>query len=454
MFSNSPTTLIQETSHHNIPLSLWWLTTFHLIIIIIIIIIMNPKRRRHVYLLDFACYKPNPKCMCTKDMFLECLKSTGRFPDESLDFQRKILDKSGLGQRTHMPEALLEIPPNICLAEAAKETESVMVGAIDEVLRKTKVKAEEIGIIVTNCSLLNTTPSLSSMVVNHYRLKDDILSYNLSGMGCSAGLVAIDLAKRLLQVHPNSYALVISTENINGGSYTGNNRSMLLSNCLFRMGGAAVLLSNLNSDSNRSKYYLKHIVRTHKGSQDYCYNSVMQKEDDDNITGVALSKDIMSSAGQALKANISTLGIYVLPRMEQLKFLLNLIARKSFKKMVIKCYTPDFKLAFEHFCIHTGGKAVQDEMQKTLELSDWHMEPSRMSLYRYGNTSSSSVWYELAYCEAKGRIKKGNRIWQIAFGSGFKCNSAVWCALRTIDPKHEKNLWTNEINEFPTDTEN
>jgi 3-ketoacyl-CoA synthase len=38
------------------------------------------------------------------------------------------------------------------------------------------------------------------MVINHYKLKHQILCYNLSGMGCSAGLIAIDLAKQLLQV--------------------------------------------------------------------------------------------------------------------------------------------------------------------------------------------------------------------------------------------------------------
>nr|GEY15704.1 3-ketoacyl-CoA synthase 11-like [Tanacetum cinerariifolium] len=76
------------------------------------------------------------------------------------------------------------------------------------------------------------------------------------------------------------------------------------------------------------------------------------------------------------------------------------------------------------------------------------MEASRMTLYRYGNTSSSSIWYELAYMEAKGQMKKGNRVWQIAFGSGFKCNSVIWHALKTIDHDHS-NSWADEIGGYP-----
>jgi 3-ketoacyl-CoA synthase len=224
---------------------------------------------------------------------------------------------------------------------------------------------------------------------------------------------------------------------------------MLVSNCLFRVGGAAILLSNISSDSNRSKYHLKHIVRTHKGSQDNCYNSIIQQEDETNkITGISLSKDLMNSAGFALKANIMTLGKSVLPLLEQLKYVSTILAKKYFNNKM-KVYTPDFKSCFEHFCIHTGGKAVQDEIQKVLGLSDYQIEPSRMTLYRYGNTSSSSVWYVLAYCEAKGRIRKGDRIWQIAFGSGFKCNTAVWCALRNVDPIKEINPWSDEVQDFP-----
>ena len=51
--------------------------------------------------------------------------------------------------------------------------------------------------------------------------------------------------------------------------------------------------------------------------------------------------------------------------------------------------------------------------------------------------------------EAKDRIKKGDRIWQIAFGSGFNCISAVCCALRT-DVSMGKNPQKDEILEFPT----
>ncbi|GAA0143316.1 hypothetical protein LIER_04032 [Lithospermum erythrorhizon] len=403
---------------------------------------------RKINLVDFSCYKPDPSFTCPKELFMHISIHSRSFTESNLGFQKRISERSGLGEKTYFPRALLEIPAKPCMAEARKEAEMVMFGAIDELLAKTCVKAHDIGILVVNCSLFNPTPSLSAMIVNHYKLRENVLSYNLGGMGCSAGLISIDLAKQLLQVQPNSYALVVSMENITLNWYTGNNRSMLVSNCIFRMGGAAILLSNRSSDRGLSKYQLIHTVRTHKGAENRSYGCVFQEEDEARKIGVALSKDVMAVAGEALKTNITTLGPLVLPMSEQVLFFVTLVSRKVFN-MKIKPYIPDFKLAFEHFCIHAGGRAVLDEIEKNLELTEWHMEPSRMTLYRFGNTSSSSLWYELAYSEAKGRIKRGDRIWQIAFGSGFKCNSVVWKALRSIDPAKEKNPWMEEIDEFP-----
>ncbi|KAL3506013.1 hypothetical protein ACH5RR_031395 [Cinchona calisaya] len=419
-------------------------------LIVLLGILYYVTRARKVYLVDFACYKPRPELMCSTELYMEVSRRTGKFNEENLAFMKKILERSGFGQKTYTAEAFLSIPHNPCMAEARKEAEMVMFGSIDQLLAKTCVKVKDIGILVVNCSVFCPTPSLSATVVNHYKLRGNILSYNLGGMGCSAGLISIDLAKQLLQVHPNSYALVVSMESLTLNRYFGDNKSMLVTNCLFRVGGAAIMLSNKSSDRPRSKYQLIHTVRTHKGADEKSYTCVFQEEDEENKAGISLSKDLMVVAGEALKTNIMTLGPLVLPMSEQILFFATLVARKFFK-IKIKPYIPDFKLAFEHFCIHAGGRAVLDEIEKNLGLSEWHMEPSRMTLYRFGNTSSSSLWYEMAYSEAKGRIKKGDRTWQIAFGSGFKCNSAVWLALRTIDPAKEKNPWMDEIGEFPVD---
>ncbi|KAL2904171.1 3-ketoacyl-CoA synthase 20 [Bienertia sinuspersici] len=118
----------------------------------------------------------------------------------------------------------------------------------------------------------------------------------------------------------------------------------------------------------------------------------------------------MSVGGDALKATITTLGHLVLPLLEQLKFLITIADKKIFRTRKIKQYLPNSKLNIEHFCIHVGGRVVLDELENKFRLSKWHMEPSRMTLYRYGNTSSSSLWYELAYLEAKGKVKRVTRL--------------------------------------------
>ncbi|KAJ0976353.1 hypothetical protein J5N97_018318 [Dioscorea zingiberensis] len=389
---------------------------------------------------------PSEDFSFTNESIIENLEKRGTFTPENVAFQKKILERSGIGQSTYLPKTMLTMQ-SPGMVEARQEAEMVIFGVIDELLEKTMFKNTNINFLILNCSGLYPTPSLSAMIINRYHMREDLKVYNLSGMGCSAGLISLHLASQLLKVHRNSYALIVSTESITQNVYYGNNRSMLLANCLFRMGGVALLLSNRVTDRNSAKYRVMNMVRTHTGGSDDSYKCVSYEEDDSGYLGVALSKNLMLVAGEALKTNIMTLGPQVLPISEKLRFLTNLLGRKVFK-MKISAYVPDFKLAFDHFCIHAGGRTILDEMEKSLKLNEWDMEPSRMTLYRFGNTSSSSLWYELAYTEEKGRIKKGDRIWQIAFGSGFKCNSVVWRALRNVEPQR-RSPWVDEIDQFP-----
>ncbi|WZZ76709.1 hypothetical protein YC2023_088079 [Brassica napus] len=232
--------------------------------------------------------------------------------DYLMDFVTKILERSGLGQETYVPEGLHCLPVEQTMAGSRKETEEVIIGAVDNLFHNTGISPSDRGILVVNSSTFNPTPSLSIIIVNKYKLRKNIKSLNLVGMGCSAGVIAVDVAKSLLQVHRNTYALVVRTENITQNLYVGNNKSMLVTNCLFRVGGAAVLLSNLSKDRKPAKYQLVHTVRVHTGADDRSYGCATQEEDEDGVVGVTLSKDLPTVAARTLKINIATLGLGML----------------------------------------------------------------------------------------------------------------------------------------------
>lgn len=402
---------------------------------------------RSVYLVDYSCFKPPGSCRAPFATFLEHSSLNVKDNPKAVEFQMRILERSGLGDETALPLAIRYLPPEPTASASQEEAETVIFSSVDSLIEKTGVDPKDIDILIVNCSLFAPTPSISAMVVNRYKLRSNVKSFNLSGMGCSAGLISIDLARHLLHIHPDSNALIVSTEIITPNYYQGNERAMLLPNCLFRMGGAAILLSNKRKDRARSKYRLTHVVRTHKGSDIKAYKCVYEDEDEEGKVGIRLDKDLMRIAGESLKSNITTLGPLVLPALEQLMFLYSLIGRKIFDTKM-NPYLPDFKKAFEHLCIHAGGRAVIDELEKNLQLSAEHVEASRMTLHRFGNTSSSSLWYELCYIESKGRMKKGDRVWQIAFGSGFKCNSAVWKCNRAISTPAD-TPWLDCIDRYP-----
>ncbi|KAF6266311.1 FAE1/Type III polyketide synthase-like protein-domain-containing protein [Scenedesmus sp. NREL 46B-D3] len=384
-----------------------------------------------IYLVDYIAQRPDDSWKHSRLDSEAYAENSQVFTPEAVDFQRKVLWFGGLGNETYLPPWLGNYPQTTSMEKAKLEFDLVVVRACTDLLEKTGVKPSQVGILVVNCSLFCPTPSLCAHIMNHFKMGKSTITYNLGGMGCSASPIAVDLARQMLQLYPDTYALVVSTENITQNMYKGTQRSMLIPNVLFRVGGAAMLMTNKRSEAWRAKYKLDSVVRTTLSGDDTSYNCVMEMEDSLGNRGVKLSKELMKIAGKSLKDNITTLGPRVLPLSEMLVFGANLVARKLLKLRMAP-YIPDFQVAAQHICIHTGGRGVIDAIQKELGLSNEFVEPSRAALYRYGNVSSSSVWYVLAYIEHYRGVTKGDKVLQLAFGSGFKCNSAVWVANRTF----------------------
>jgi len=392
------------------------------------------RKEKSVYLLDFALFDPPEDWRTTRQGLLDMLKHAGQgessFRETELEFMGKVLNNSGTGEATAWPPGIVQcrdsgVKQDQSMEAARKEAETVICSCLEDLFQKTGVQPKEVDFLVINCSLFSPTPSLCAMACNRFQMRSDVRTYNLSGMGCSASLISVDLVSDLLQNNPNSVAVVVSTELITQSLYHGHEKSMLLQNTLFRCGGAAICLTNRPRLVMKARYRLRQLVRTQQ-TDDESYGAVFQCEDTTGQSGVRLSKDIVKIAGKCMTKNLTQLGPLILPLSEQARVLGSMVRRWLKGKGSGALYVPSFKSAIHFFCIHAGGRAVLDGIEKNLSLDPGDIAPSRSVLHDKGNTSSSSIWYELRHIEENKDMRRGHKILQLAFGSGFKCNSAVW----------------------------
>ncbi|CAK7340634.1 unnamed protein product [Dovyalis caffra] len=294
---------------------------------------------KNVYLVDFMCYKAPESQRFPISSFIEHEERLGKFNRKTVELQTKVIERSGIGNETYLPDGIHQLPGDHTLNSTLEEVEMVLFTIVQDLFTKHKIDPKMIDIIITDCSLVCPIPSLATMV-----------------------------------------------------------KSMLLANCLFRMGSAAILLSNRKSDRQVTKYRLQHLVRTHLGSKDSLYKCAVQEADDERYIGLSLSRSILQVAGEALKTNMVTLAAIVLPYSELIQYGLSTMWKKVW---------PPAK------------KAVVEAIKEYLKLKD-----------RDGET--------------------GDRIWQLAFRSGFKCNSAVWKCISKMKPDNS-NVGSDSIDQYPVE---
>lgn len=407
-------------------------------------------RNQACYVIDYVCYKPPDSRKLPTELCGRIVRRNPLLGIDEYKFLLKVIVSSGIGESTYGPSNIIEgREASPTLLDSHSEMDDFFFSTLDELFRKTLIPPSAIDVLVVNVSMFSPAPSLSARVINHYKMRENIKVYNLTGMGCSAGLISIDLIQNLLKCHPNTLALVATSESIAPNWYGGKQRSMMIGNCLFRTGGCCILLTNNPSFKSRAKLKLKQLVRTHIGGcSDESFNCALHKEDDDGYCGMYVSKDLPKSAALAFFHNLRVLAPRVLPIWELLRYIL-LSRNRNPKSGGAGGPVVNMRAGVDHFCLHTGGKAVIEGVGKGLGLDPSELEASRMTLHRFGNTSASSIWYVLGYLEAKGRLRKGKKVLMLTFGAGFKCNSCVWEVTREI---RDEGVWGDCIEGYPPKT--
>ncbi|CAL5343349.1 unnamed protein product [Camellia sinensis] len=410
------------------------------------------RRDQCCYMLAYECYKAPEDRMLNTELCANIILRNKNLGLEEYKFLLQTIVNSGIGEETYSPRNVIEGREDIpTLTDALSEMDGICYETLDKLFARTGISPSEIDILVVNVSLLSTVPSLTARIINRYKMKANVKAFNLSGMGCSASLVAIDLVQHLFKCQKNSLAIVVSTESMGSNWYCGKERSMMLSNCLFRSGGCSMLFTNNRSLKHQAILKLKCMVRTHLGSNDEAYECCIQVEDDLGYRGFRLTKDLTKAAAIALTRNLRVLVPKVLPIWELLRYTIVSYRRRKSQHTKLEGVGSglNLKTGVEHFCLHPGGKAVIDGVGKSLGLSDYDLEPPRMALHRWGNTSAGGLWYVLGYMEAKKRLKKGDRILMISLGAGFKCNNCVWEVMRDLK---DGNVWKDCIDSYPSKT--
>lgn len=410
------------------------------------------KRNQCCYMLGYECYKASDDRKLDTEACVKVVLRNKNLCLEQYRFLLKTIVNSGLGEETYGPRNVLEgreaFPTE---NDAHSEMDEVMFDTLDKLFAKTGVSASDIDILVVDVSLFSPSPSLTSRIINRYKMRENIKSFSLSGMGCSASMVAVDLVQRLFMTYKNQLAIVVSTESISTHWYCGKEKSMMLSNCLFRSGGASILLTNRRDFEDRAKFKLKCTVRTNIGYDDEAYGCCIQVEDEQGYQGFLLTKSLTKAAAKAFTGNLKILLPKILPVTELLRYATSFLGKKLIKGQTsdAKAMSIDFdlKTGIDHFCLHPGGRAVIDGLGMSLGLSECDLEPTRMALYRFGNTSAGGLWYVLSYMEAKKRLKKGDKILMISLGAGFMCNNCVWEVMK--DDLKDVGVWEDCIDVYP-----
>jgi len=234
-------------------------------------------------------------------------------------------------------------------------------------------------------------PGLSSLLIKHFNMRNNVQRADLLGMGCAGAMPGLQRAFDFVKAYPGKKALLLTVEICSACYYIDDSLETVVGNAICADGAAAVVVGMPDKPSAPPA-----IV----GFETYLepsYIDAVGLEQRDGKLRIILSKDIRSVAGGLAKTLIENLlGSFKVSREE-----------------------------ISHWILHSGGRKVIDSIQREMALSDDQVRHSKCVLQNFGNMSSPTVLFVLQETLRNARPQPGDLGVMVAMGPGLAIEGAL-----------------------------
>jgi polyketide synthase Type III len=244
-------------------------------------------------------------------------------------------------------------------------------------------------------------PGLSSLLSRELGFSRHLQRADVVGMGCNAGLNALNPLVQWVKNHPGKVALLVCCE-INSAMYVLDETPRTgIVNSLFGDGAAAAVLTS--SVENGSGPQMAGQGPCVLDFESFCIPEQW----------AAMRFDWNDDAGK---------WSFYLDR--DIPYVIGFNVRKPLARLLERNGL-DFS-AVKHWVLHTGGGAVIDSVKLSLGLEEHDVRHTRSVLRDYGNISSGSFLVSLERLLAEGCASPGDRGVMVTMGPGAQIEAALF----------------------------
>lgn len=327
--------------------------------------------------------------------------------------QRDLLDRFGVSDakvaaifaNSHIDYRHLSLPDGEPNAETQGELlERHRAGALDMGVRAVARCLDAAGLGVRDIDYLccvTTTgflcPGISALLTKELGLRSDVSRSDIVGMGCNAGLNALNPVAAWSSANPGRYALMLCVEVCSAAYVWDGSMRTAVVNSLFGDGAAAVLVGTRAPGAlagrplPRVLGFTSRVLTDDLGAMRFDWDHAQAK----------YSFYLDPHIPYVIGANVA-------------EPLLRLLGGHGLR--------PD---DIDHWVVHSGGKKVIDGIKYNLDLTDHDLRHTRSVLRDHGNLSSGSFLFSYDRLLAEGNVKTGDYGVMITMGPGTTIETAL-----------------------------